>query len=159
DVVADVLAGEAGDFLREAVELVARELMEAEISAELPRAAAAERAGDRGRGAGGVRQRRLHAQGRPSGRAAGPPVDDEGPRLRALPPARRAGERLPGASARGRLPVSVAGRQAAQGARTSPTPLEGARGRLRRARDGAARGDRDRPGRGRVGGVLARVPA
>ncbi len=34
-VVADVLAGEAGDFLREAVELVARELMEAEISAQL----------------------------------------------------------------------------------------------------------------------------
>ena len=35
DVVAEVLAGEAGDFLREAVELVARELMEAEISAEI----------------------------------------------------------------------------------------------------------------------------
>jgi len=35
DVVADVLAGEAGDFLREAVELVARELMEAEISVEI----------------------------------------------------------------------------------------------------------------------------
>jgi hypothetical protein len=37
DVVAGVLAGEAGDFLREAVELVARELMEAEISAEIGR--------------------------------------------------------------------------------------------------------------------------
>ncbi len=35
DVVAEVLAGEAGDFLREAVALVARELMEAEISAEI----------------------------------------------------------------------------------------------------------------------------
>ena len=35
DVVAGVLAGEAGDFLREAVMLVARELMEAEISAEI----------------------------------------------------------------------------------------------------------------------------
>ncbi len=35
DVVADVLAGEAGDFLREAVALVARELMEAEISARI----------------------------------------------------------------------------------------------------------------------------
>ena len=34
-VVADVLAGEAGDFLREAVTLVARELMEAEISAQI----------------------------------------------------------------------------------------------------------------------------
>jgi transposase-like protein len=34
-VVADVLAGEAGDFLRDAVELVARELMEAEISAQI----------------------------------------------------------------------------------------------------------------------------
>jgi transposase-like protein len=35
DVVAGVLAGEAGDFLREAVTLVARELMEAEISTEI----------------------------------------------------------------------------------------------------------------------------
>jgi len=35
DVVAGMLAGEAGDFLREAVELVARELMEAEISSEI----------------------------------------------------------------------------------------------------------------------------
>ena len=35
EVVADVLAGEAGDFLREAVALVARELMEAEVSAEI----------------------------------------------------------------------------------------------------------------------------
>lgn len=35
DVVADVLAGEAGDFLREAVALVARELMEAEISVQI----------------------------------------------------------------------------------------------------------------------------
>ena len=35
DVVAGVLAGEAGDFLREAVTLIARELMEAEISAEI----------------------------------------------------------------------------------------------------------------------------
>jgi len=35
DVVKRVLAGEHGDFVREAVELVARELMEAEISAEI----------------------------------------------------------------------------------------------------------------------------
>jgi putative transposase len=35
DVVAGVLAGEAGDFLREAVTLVAHELMEAEISTEI----------------------------------------------------------------------------------------------------------------------------
>ena len=35
DVVANVLAGEHGDFVREAVALVARELMEAEISAEV----------------------------------------------------------------------------------------------------------------------------
>ena len=34
-VVADVLAGEAGDFLRKAMALVARELMEAEISAQI----------------------------------------------------------------------------------------------------------------------------
>jgi putative transposase len=35
DVVAGTLAGEAGDLLREAVELVVRELMEAEISAQI----------------------------------------------------------------------------------------------------------------------------
>ena len=35
DVVANVLAGEHGDFVREAVAIVARELMEAEISAEI----------------------------------------------------------------------------------------------------------------------------
>jgi transposase-like protein len=35
DVVANVLVGEHGDFVREAVALVARELMEAEISAEI----------------------------------------------------------------------------------------------------------------------------
>jgi putative transposase len=35
DVVANVLAGEHGDFVREAVAIVARELMEAEISAEV----------------------------------------------------------------------------------------------------------------------------
>jgi putative transposase len=35
DVVADVLAGEHGDFVREAVALVARELMEAEITVEV----------------------------------------------------------------------------------------------------------------------------
>jgi putative transposase len=35
DVVANVLAGEHGDFVREAVALVARELMEAEITAEI----------------------------------------------------------------------------------------------------------------------------
>ena len=57
----------------------------------------------------------------------------------------------------GDLPVPVAGRQACQGARLRPRPLEGARDRLRRARDGQARGDRPRPGRGRVGGVLGRA--
>ncbi len=35
DVVAEVLAGEQGDFVREAVAIVARELMEAEVSAEI----------------------------------------------------------------------------------------------------------------------------
>ncbi len=35
DVVANVLAGEQGDFVREAVAVVARELMEAEMSAEI----------------------------------------------------------------------------------------------------------------------------
>jgi hypothetical protein len=35
DVVAGVLAGEHGDFVREAVALIARELMEGEISGEI----------------------------------------------------------------------------------------------------------------------------
>jgi Transposase, Mutator family len=35
EVVANVLAGEHGDFVREAVAIVARELMEAEVSAEI----------------------------------------------------------------------------------------------------------------------------
>ena len=35
DVVAKVMSGEHGDFVREAVALVARELMEAEISVEV----------------------------------------------------------------------------------------------------------------------------
>src|SRR6202162_2107314 len=35
EVVANVLAGERGDFVREAVAIVARELMEAEVSAEI----------------------------------------------------------------------------------------------------------------------------
>jgi putative transposase len=35
EVVAKVLAGEQGDFVREAVAIVARELMEAEVSAEI----------------------------------------------------------------------------------------------------------------------------
>lgn len=35
DVVANVLAGEHGDFVCEAVAIVARELMEAEVSAEI----------------------------------------------------------------------------------------------------------------------------
>ena len=35
DVVASVIAGEHGDFVRDAVALIARELMEAEVSAEV----------------------------------------------------------------------------------------------------------------------------
>jgi transposase-like protein len=35
DVVANVLAGEHGDFVREAVAIIARELMEAEVSDEI----------------------------------------------------------------------------------------------------------------------------
>jgi len=35
DVVAKVMAGEHGDFVRDAVALIARELMEAEITAEI----------------------------------------------------------------------------------------------------------------------------
>ena len=42
---------------------------------------------------------------------------------------------------------------------TRPRGLQGAGGRLRRARDRPARGDRPRRRRGRVRGVLARVPA
>ena len=35
DVVAKVMAGEDGDFVREAVALIAHQLMEAEVSAEV----------------------------------------------------------------------------------------------------------------------------
>ena len=106
DVVANVLAGEHVDFVREAVAILARELMEAEVSLErlthrngyrprgwetrvgeielaiprkrsgrgvlpfVPGAAAPFGAGHRRGRAGGVRQRRLDAQGRPAGRAA-----------------------------------------------------------------------------------------
>jgi transposase-like protein len=35
DVVANVLAGEHGDFVREAVAIIARELLEAEVSDEI----------------------------------------------------------------------------------------------------------------------------
>ena len=128
DVVAQVRDGRLEDFVREAVALVARELMEAEISAEIgaelgevapetrlthrngyrhrgwetrvgeielliPKkrsgpsyfpaflgAAPALGAGDRRGRARGVRQRCEHPQGRPSGRAAGHPRDDQGPR-------------------------------------------------------------------------------
>jgi putative transposase len=56
DVVADVLAGEAGDFRREAVALVARELMEAEISAQIG-AARGEVSAERTRHRNGYRPR------------------------------------------------------------------------------------------------------
>jgi putative transposase len=56
DVVANVLAGEHGDFVREAVAIVARELMEAEVSAEI------------GAGRGEVSERLTHRNGyRPRG--------------------------------------------------------------------------------------------
>ena len=71
----------------------------------------------------------------------------------------RAGPGVPRAAAGGRLPVPVARRQAGEGARPRPRRLQGAGDRLRRARDGPARGDRPRCRRDRVRGVLARVPA
>ena len=145
DVVAGVLAGEAGDFLREAVTLVARELMEAEISTEIGAArgeVSAERITHRNgyrprvwetrvgelelaiRASGRARrtsppswsradaasrrssrscwrrrQRRLHAQGRPLGRAARPAGNE----------ARTVSPRCAGSST-SRSPRSVSGR-------------------------------------------------
>jgi len=146
EVVANVLAGEHGDFVREAVAIVARELMEAEVSAEIGAGRGevsierlTHRNGYRPRGwetrvgeielaiprkrsgaayfpsfleprrrseqaivavvLEGLRQRRLDAQGRPAGRAARHPGDEQGPRLGALPRARRAGGGVPQAAA------------------------------------------------------------
>ena len=87
---------------------------------ELSGAAPARRAGaGRGR-AGGLRQRRLDAQGRPRGRAARG-ADDQGPGLAAVRAPGRAGRGVPRAAAGGRLPVPVAGRQAGEGARPRRT--------------------------------------
>ena len=184
DVVANVLAGEHGDFVREAVAIVARELMEAEVSAEI------------GAGYGEVSaERTTHRNGyRP--RLWETRVGEVSlaiPRKRAgeayfpsfLEPRRRSEQAIvavvleayingvstrkvdrlveqlgiqgmskdrvsalcrsldvqvgvPAATAGGRLPLPVAGCQAAEGARPRSRPLEGARDRLRRARDGAA---------------------
>ena len=72
---------------------------------------------------------------------------------------RRAGAPLPRAPARGRLPLPLAGRQGGAGPRARRRASQGARGRLRRARDGPPRGHRHRRRRGRDRGLLARVPA
>jgi putative transposase len=199
DVVEKVLRSEHAGFLREAVALIARELMEAEISAEVgaelgevaPQTRTTHRNGYRPRpwetrvgeiellvpkkrtgaayfpsfleprrrseqaivavGDGGLGERCLDAQGRSPGRAARHPGHVEGPRLGALPGARSAGRDLPPATARGRVPLPVVGRQARQGARPRPRALEGAGDRLRRRRLRPPRGDRARPRRGRVG--------
>ena len=62
-------------------------------------------------------------------------------------------------AAGGRVPLSLARRQAAQGAFGGPRALQGAGGRLRGPRHRPPRGDRDRPWRGRDRGLLGRVPA
>ena len=174
------MAGEHGDLLRDAVALVVRELMEAEVAQltgagrgerraervthlngyrprvvgdagrrdragdpaeavgagvlpELSGAAAALRAGDRRGRDGGLRQRRLDPQGRPAGRAAR--ASRAWTRTASAALCRELDEhveRFRDAAAGGRLPVSVAGRQAASRSATaaawsprrwsSPTP-------------------------------------
>ena len=98
---------------------------------ELPGAAAAQRAGARLGGAGGVRRRRLDPQGRPGGRVArAADLQERG--LADLRRPRRAGRRVPQPAARGPLPVPVAGREGGEGARRRPRRAQGAGARLRR---------------------------
>ena len=127
------------------------EAVRAGVLPELPGAAPAVRAGDRRGRAGGLRQRRLDPQGRPAGRAARDRGDDQGPRRRAVPRRWTSRSRLfRAAAAGGRLPVSVARRQARQGPR--PRPRASPRrwwSPTRVHETGRARGDRPGHRRGR----------
>src|SRR5881396_1494833 len=83
-----------------------------------PRAAPARRAGARRRRPGGLRQRRLDAQGRPARRAARAAGHEQRPGLAAVPRPGRAGADLPRAPAGRPLPVPLArwqGRARARG--------------------------------------------
>jgi len=171
DVVAKVRDGRLEDLVREAVALVARELMEAEIvrhevgaelgevapggavdasqrlpasgvgdqrrraraaggeeapgagvPSELPGAQAALRAGDRRGRARGLCQRHLDPQGRPSRGAARRRGNDQRPRQRFVPGARRAGQRVPTTSARRRLPYLWVDAKWSQRRSWSPKP-------------------------------------
>ena len=77
------------------------------------------RAGARLGRAGGLRRRRLDAQGRPGGRVARA-ADLEERGVADLRRPRRAGRRVPQPAARGPLPVPVAGRQGREGPRRRP---------------------------------------
>ena len=206
EVVAKTLISEHADFLREAVAMVATQLMEAEISSEIG-AARGEVSADRATHRNGYRDRRwetrvgeidLLVPRKRSGEAYFPSfleprrpaeqaivavvmeayvngvstrkvdhlVEQLGihsmtkDRVSAL--CRALDERVEAFRNRpsgGRIPVSLARRQAPSGQRPRPRSLEGPRRRLRGPRDRAPRGDRDRPGRGRDRGLLGRVPA
>ncbi len=125
---------------------------------QLPRAAQPLGEGPGGGHPGGLRQRRLYAQGRPPGDPARAQRHQQERRQPPLRRPRRAGAPLPRAAAGGRLPVPLAGRQGGARARAWRRASQGAGGRLRRARDGPPRGDRHRRRRGRDRGLLARVP-
>ena len=83
--------------------------------------------------------------------------DEQGPRLGALPGARRARRGVPQPPLEGDYPLPLARRQAPQGQRPRPRALEGPGGRLRGPRDRPPRGDRDRHRRDRDRGLLDRV--
>jgi hypothetical protein len=97
------------------VELQNPEAAPRELLPEPPRALPGLRAGAGRLRPGGVRRRRLDAQGRPAGRGARAGRHVEGPGLAPLPGARRARAGLPGAPALGPLPVPLAGREGREG--------------------------------------------
>src|SRR5919197_1470117 len=105
-VVGYLLEGVGLDVLRESLSWVVQQLMEAEVSELVgaERGARAQRAGARVGRAGGVRRRRLDAQGRPGGRVAGT-ADLEERGVTDLHGPRRAGRGVPQPAARGPLSV------------------------------------------------------
>ncbi len=205
EVVAKTLIDEHHDFLKEAVAVVAGQLMEAEISGEIG-AGRGEVSPERVTHRNGYRPRAwetrvgeidLLVPRKRSGEAYFPSfleprrpaeqaivsvvmeayvngvstrkvdrlVEQLGisgmtkDRVSALSWPRRTRRGVPRAAAGGRLPLPLARRQAAQGPFRRSRALEGAGGRLRRPRQRAPRGDRDRPGRDRDRGLLGRVSA
>jgi Transposase, Mutator family len=122
----------------------------------VPGAPPARRAGPGRGGPGGLRQRGVHPQGGPAGRAAGRHRPVQGPGVQALPRPGRAGQRVPRAAAGGLLPVPVAGRQGRTGPRARRGAPQGAGDRLRGPPQRPPRGHRPGRGRGRDPGAFWR---